>query len=468
MPINIDSNTVTQYEDPKGWPDAQENSAPGLVGAKFAEIEEYTDKWTLKAEDLMDELARLLDEQLPDVGDIEYEGTAMPGLPVESAPNPPDKPVFDLPSTDGMPIMRGEIEQIAVNSFDLPVDDIGDPTIPSIDFEEDYYTSLLLTSLTNTLDDIVLNGGNGLSQATMDSILDLALQKDDLKFEAETTKAENFYASRGYPAPPGALNAKLNMIGRERTRNRATIIAELSNKNSELAHEHSKFCLELSKDVEGLMMQDKNNVKERAYKLATSLVTYFQELYKLKVEKYMSSIEAYKAQWSAEETRVRAVSARNTAITDTYKAEIDGYRARLDAEFGVIESITRVFVAEMSGYESLIKAESARSSAIIERYKAMVQQDGQRAELKLKEADLILQNAFNKLKATQSAIEAMGQLAGQVTASALSAFNASASISSGFSSSENFGYSRSIGWTNSGGESMGLSKTYNYSAAAPT
>lgn len=438
------------------------SQASDLVTQQFKNTEGYASEYSDRVATYMTRLVDHIRYAAPDLPDMTLEKVDSPAININSVAPPVAPGPSNLVIPD-KPLIRGELQSVVIEGPEVPIDTILDTAAPSFSYEETPYFSQMLENLKNNINAVVLNGGVGLPDPTFESILNLAVTADELEYEKAYRDAENYYASKNYQAPPGALVSRLNMLTRERYRNQQRIISELSNKQAELAYNQEALMSKLAIDLETLSSRDRETVANRAYQLAKDIVAFHYTSVEQSIKINNGRIEAYKARWAAEETKVRAVSGYNKSITDTLVAEISAWEAGITAELGIIEQITKVYVAEMSGYESAVKVESLKAEVLLDEYKANISQASAKASLSVEEAKLALQNALNSYNVSSDALKSMGSVAAQITSSALSAFNTSASLSAGVNFGNSFSNTTSKSCTNTGSEGISVSKNYNYS-----
>ncbi len=449
------ADSENPYEDAQVQMSLLNNTA-NLVRGKFYTTEDLIDLYSGRTLELVSDLVQTINDFNPEIPELDEPDITVPDYPTFSISTPNIQVIPPL-DTGAAPNLRGEIQPIVLDSPEKPNGTILSDPAPEFSYEEVPYISDLLDNLKLVIDDIVENGGQGLSDEVFLSTLDLAHTADDIEYEKLYDDAENYFASKGYTVPPGALVARLNLIGRERYRNQQRITSELTNKQAELAYQQYMAMVELGIKLEDLTMSDKNNVANRAYEYSKDIVLFFYSALENSIKAYQAELEAYKTEWLAEETKVKAIAAANKSITDILVAETSAYEINVKAQLAVIESITKVYVAEMSGYEVSVKAESIKTENLIEQYKADIEMGKLSIAYQSQDAELILRAAIAKWEASLKGSDTVGKLSGQITSAALSAVNASASMSASVGSS----YSRS----KSDSESESTSTNYNYSVS---
>jgi hypothetical protein len=162
-----------------------------------------------------------------------------------------------------------------------------------------------------------------------------------------------------------------------------------------------------------------------------------------KVRVRVSELEAKKIQLGIQVQQLDAVVQSNSAELDRYKSELSAYNIQVDSKAKQVGANVDAYKAEISAY-------IAENSSYDSYYSAKLKE----AELALQEAKLNLDLQVSKISAQNQSFQAIKKLqlgategvmnvSSQLTASALTAVNASASF--GYSGSENFGHQFSIG-----------------------
>lgn len=435
-----------------------------------SDASDYVGEALERSQNVSDKYIQLAEQALAALGDFSSIQVEEPNVSM-NIDDPPDFDVAGLVApirpetsqidTSGLPGLRGEIRDVALN--DIPLFNEPTPDAPSevLDFQDSPYVSPLLDRLQAFVEDVVLNGGTGLSAEYEDLVRERALAKNQLEYENKRADAEKFYVARGYTAPPGAMISRLNMINREQLRNDALLNGEITAKLLEIADQNKRFVLELGVKLEGLTMEQKSKASALALDMAKAYVAVLYDAYGKKMEAYKVKAEAHKAIWETEEIRVKAISANNESITRMYEAELKAYSTRVEAEIAIAEQIVKIYVADVGGYEAAVKAEVARLGGLIEAYKARLQAEQVKGTIEVEEFKALVQKAIAEVQLRVTSQQEVGRISSQIAASALSIFNASATISEGKSKSASYNEGRSQSFNES--FSQGISENFSVS-----
>lgn len=162
-----------------------------------------------------------------------------------------------------------------------------------------------------------------------------------------------------------------------------------------------------------------------------------------KVKARISELEAKKIELEVQVQNLNAIIQSNSAELDRYKSELTAYSIQVDSKAKEVGANVEAYKAEISAY-------IAENSSYDSYYSAKLKE----AELALQEAKLNLDLQVAQISAKNESYQAIKKLqlgategvmnvSSQLTASALTAVNASASY--GYSGSENFGHQFSFG-----------------------
>jgi hypothetical protein len=413
-----------------------EEASP-LVQEKFAQANDYADQAFAEAESYLSQLRTLFTSAEMPQYDISYDFQEIAlDTDIDAArPEPPDDPSYtdiDLPATP-------TLEEVVMGALGELPDEPGD--MPAVDFayDESTYYSALTTYISSLLTDWVQNGGTGLDADVEEAIWDRERGRRELKNEAMYDEAETYFSSRGFTLPPGALSGRLLEIQKEISRDETEVNNNISVAQAELAQKNTQFAVTSGLNLDQVQREHFNQVSNRLLERAKVAVEIILRAYESKVTTYAARIEAYKKQVDAEVAKVSAAVSLNEGKVRNYVAQIDAYRARITAELAIIESTAKVYGFKVAGYEADAKVAEIKLNAQIEEYKGRIQQATNQTELTIKEAELILQGYLGALGIQSTAVSTGGNVASQLAASALSAVNATASVSFGVSNSRSDG-----------------------------
>lgn len=267
-----------------------------------------------------------------------------PDVPTITAPVIPAAPDYTMPTAPSLSTIS---IPDAPDFMDLPTfsgtapADIDDPALPALVFDEDEYSSTLMTAAEAWLLDIVQNGGTGLAADVEQAMIDRALFRETEAFRENIENAADEFAASAFSRPPGALRAQIDKIRADLQNRTEDLSRKILEDQANLAQTNTHFALTESLRHEATLLQHFNAVQDRALRYAIAVVDVAKEVYNLKVAVYTARWDGYKA-----EANVFGELLRATVV------EIDRYKALVDAELAKVE----VDKAQVGLYQSQVSA----------------------------------------------------------------------------------------------------------------
>ena len=437
------------------------NKANLLVTERFELAETLAEDQVNAAQVYLDSLKTLFATAAMPSSDISYEHQDIT-LDSDVESHRPEAPSdADLtPGDIAVPVM-GTLNNIIVPTITIPTYTLVAP-VDELVFNEPVYQSDLQDVLKTALQDFVENGGTGLGSDVEAALWTRARAKQDILNERTWNEAEEYFASRGYTIPPGALGGRLTEALAEQTRADALLNNEISIKQAELARAQSEYSMNAAINLEGQDKEKFNAMANRTLEAAKATVQVVLGLYDAKVREYIAKLDGNKLIVEAEKIKVDAGVAANKGVIDAYTANIDAYKAKVQMELGIVEMVAKVYGFKIAGYEADARVAALKLDAQIKVYQGKIEQANNETTLTLKEAEMAIQSYLGALQLTSDAIKASGNIAAQIAASALSAVNASASLGDSYSRSwdvkHGYGYNLS--------NSADLSESHKYDETA--
>lgn len=431
------------------------NDTSSLVNERFGLAGDLAQKQVDAAQTYLTSLASLFTSADMPVSGISYEHQGIT-LDSDITSFRPEAPTNLTPGNVSVPVM-GTVNNISVPTITIPTYTLVSPT-DELSYDEAVYQSDLQDALKTALQDFVENGGTGLGSTIEAALWARARARQNLLNERTYNEAEEYFASRGYTIPPGALGGRLTEALSEQTRADAQLNYEISIEQARLARAQSEYTMGASITLEGQDKELFNNVANRALEAAKATIQVIVDLYDAKVREYIAKLDGNKLIVEAEKIKVDAAVAANKSVTDVYVADIEAYKAKVQMELGIVEMVAKVYGYKIAGYEADAKVAALALDAQIKVYQGDIEQANNETTLTLKEAELTISSYLGALQLTSEAIKAGGNISAQIAASALSAVNASASL--GATANSSYG-SRST-YSNSDSESASISEIHTF------
>lgn len=438
------------------------DDATRMVNERFSLAEQLAEDQVNAAEVYLESLTSLFaDAVMPDY-DITYDFQEMTlDSDIRSdRPRAPSNEDLTIPYIAD-PVM-GVLNPITVPTITIPTYELEEPDVTELVYNEAVYASDLQDALKIALTDFIENGGTGLGVDVETALWERGRARQAILNERTYNEAHEFFASKGYTLPPGALGGRLTEALAEQTRADAQLNFEILIEQARLARAQSEYSMNAALTLEGQDKEQFNNVANRALDYAKSAVQVVIDLYTAKVTAYVARMDGTKTMVEAEKVKVDAAVAANSGVIDAYAADIEGFKAKLQAELGIVEMVAKVYGYQVAGYEADVKAATMLLDAQIKEYQARVDQANNQTTLTLKEAELAIQEYLGALQLTSDAIKTGGNISAQIAAAALSAVNASASLGAHATSS----YGSSSNYSHSESDAESLSEVHYYDETA--
>ena len=430
------------------------DQAQALVTERFNLAEQMALQQVAAAQGYLSALSSLFPASMPDIS-ISY---AHQDITLSSSLNRPEAPSDEVERVD--PPQPGNLNNITVPTITIPSYTLADLT-NELSFSEPIYSSDLQDALKAVLKDFVENGGTGLGEDVEAALWARARARQDLLNERTYNEAEEYFASRGFTIPPGALGGRLTEALTEQTRGDTQLNYEISIEQARLARAQSEYSLKAALELEGQDKEKFTVMANRTLEAAKAAAQVITDLYDMKIRAYVARYEASKIKVEAAKIQVEAAVAANESIVGIYNADIEKYKAQVQNEIAVVELIAKVYGFTVAGYEADAKVAAADLEAQIKAYQGRIDQANNQTALSIKEAEITIQAYLQALSLTSDAIKASGNISAQIAASALSAVNASASL--GAYATSSYGSGSSYSKT----ESDSLQEIHYYDETAP-
>lgn len=279
--------------------------------------------------------------------------STMPEVPASFAPTLPDAP--EVPELESLPLFTVFVSSI--NTF----------------------RSDMIAKLQTMLSD----GVTGLDETVEELLWERARQRQELQNIAQYDEANQYFSSRGYVLPPGALAGRLAEISVEIERNNANINNDITVEQARLAQANTHFMLE------------------------KGALIVMEEM----------------------KTSMDAVLKQNEKMIQSYSLSVEKFKQDMAVEIAEMESTAKVYSTQADVFRAVaaVAAEDINARKVVD--EVTLKYVEATANLKLRAAEVILDKSMRAFGMQIEAAKAAAQLASQMTAGALSSIHASASIS---------------------------------------
>lgn len=156
-------------------------------------------------------------------------------------------------------------------------------------------------------------------------------------------------------------------------------------------------------------------------------------IYEAQARSFGTLVDAYKTGETVKIENMRAQIAANELLVKAFAAEVDYMGEQVRAGVAQVDSGVKVYDGQARVFAAQVGGEEARVRALAEQVRLIIAAGTADAELKLKAAGINVDQLLRIGQVEAEGRKAAGMIAGQLAASAMSAFNLSASVSSGWS-----------------------------------
>lgn len=294
-----------------------------------------------------------IDPVVPEIGEH-----SPPEKPFISGPPIPEAPDFIVPP---VPVIQDftvpSIPSLEIGDFDGVLRSIEEDLVTpeGFDWKSSTYNSEIWDTFLSKVLYNLRNGGTGLAPDIEQAIFDRAKYRLQIERDNLLVQAENYFSSKGFNLPPGAVAQRVLMASVEMFRADNDLNEKIAIEQAELAQKNEHFILELALKAEMVLREFFNFCENRLLEAAKTTVLMGIEILRSHISRQQLYLEVYKAELLVFTERVKVVLAK----VDIYKAQIeavkvasDVQRARVElytAQIGALETLARMYSARLQG-----------------------------------------------------------------------------------------------------------------------
>jgi len=285
------------------------------------------------------------------------------------------------------------------------------------------YTSTLMTQLQSKILNDLAHGGTGIAPDVEDAIFKRNYERDLTELDDEIDRTAASWAKGGFPYPNGGLRAAQDRVIREFSNKRTDVSRDVMIKSWEMAFQYTQFVVTQSVAIESLFIRWAESVATRIFEASKATIDANLRTYELKIkgwgEKTRLIIEKAMAQIQY-----------NLGLIRMFEARVNAYAAKMNAEAARINAIARGDEAEVNMFNALVNYDVKKIDVDLKVISAKIEQAVANANILLKNKDVEIRE-YEALKGLKiEAEKAVGSIAAQLAAGALSAVHAQVSIGS--------------------------------------
>lgn len=292
--------------------------------------------------------------QKPTIDNIDAPGSA-PTLNTPSLPESPNVTLPDAPTLDTITLPSPPSSTLPEFSEELFAEDISIDGV-SFNWQESPYNSEVWEALLEKVVDGLKNGGTGLSAEVEQEIWNRAQRRQQTENEKLYRETEEYFASRGWAIPPGAMAGRLAEASQEIAKNNTELNGKIAIEQAELAQKNSQFMVDKGLNLETILRDFHNTSANRALDGAKALVASAIDIFNARVAGYNLKIERYKALAAVYEARIRAA----LEAVEIFKAQIEGARVTADVQKNLID----IYEKQIAAIETRVRLYSAQMDGV--------------------------------------------------------------------------------------------------------
>lgn len=228
----------------------------------------------------------------------------------------PDKPNISIPSFTAV----------------APVDNLVAPS-NTFNYIEEAYQSDLLDAVKAKLAADLAAGGTGLGATAEAAIWNRALDRQAELDEKLFNETLEFWASRGWNLPVGAMSAKLAEAHNESRRSTEKLNYDIAQEQARLAYQNVKDTIQAIITLEQSLIQHSDTVANRGLDAAKATIDAAVNVFNAQVSRLQIAWEGYKAAATVYEVMTRTQS----LLVELYTAQLNAVKLESDIELSKLE-----------------------------------------------------------------------------------------------------------------------------------
>ena len=156
-------------------------------------------------------------------------------------------------------------------------------------------------------------------------------------------------------------------------------------------------------------------------------------IYEAQARAYNSLVDAYRTGETVKIENMKSKIDANELLVKAFTAEVGYLSEQVKAAVAQVDTEVKIYDGQAKVYSSQVSAAEAQVRALAEQVRLIIASGTADAELKLKAANLNIDQLLRIAAIESDGIKGAASVAGQLASSAMSAFNLGASVSSGWS-----------------------------------
>jgi len=153
----------------------------------------------------------------------------------------------------------------------------------------------LLARLLTDLED----GATGVNATVEQAYIDRAQARQDIIDDKQEQETLEFFSTRGFTLPTGAMQGAIAELANERARNRTDLNEKTLIMQAELAQKNSQFIIGMAKDLEQILRNFANEVNNRALEYAKAIAGLREKIAEAMANIGMQSVASWAGSFHA-------------------------------------------------------------------------------------------------------------------------------------------------------------------------
>jgi len=284
------------------------------------------------------------------------------------------------------------------------------------------YISSLLTALKSKLLTQLQEGSIGIEPAIEDAIFKRGSERDLLEYNDAIDRDAANWARGGFPFPHGGLKAAQDKTSTTFMNKNLDKSRDISIKSFELALQNSHFVIQQIVAVENMLVHWAEAVATRVYEASKAAA-------ELTISSFRAKLDGVKEQAIIIIEEAKAKIEYNRGLIQIFTAQIEAFSSQMRAEAERINAVARGDEAQVAVFKSIADFEIAVANLDLKVIEARIYQAVSNANILIKDKEVEMKNYEVLNSLIMEAEKAIGSIAAQLVAGALSAVHAQISAS---------------------------------------
>jgi hypothetical protein len=284
------------------------------------------------------------------------------------------------------------------------------------------YIDALLTALKSKLLTQLQEGSIGIEPAIEQAIFDRERERALLEYNDEIDRVSANWARGGFPLPNGGLRAAQNKVEMNFTNKRLDLSRDVAIKSFELALQNSHFVIQQIVAVENMLVHWAEAVATRVYEASKAAA-------ELTISSFRAKLDGVKEQALVIIEESKAKIEYNRGLIAIFTAQIEAFSSQMRAESERINAVARGDEAQVNVFRGIADFEIAVANLDLKVIEARISQAVANANILIKDKEVEMRNYEVLNNLIVEAQKAIGSIAAQLVAGALSAVHAQVGIS---------------------------------------